>query len=316
MRHFPLWLAASVLALAAEPSAFRAGNLSSSDPYGLTQTEKEIHQNRQSIERLEKRLFALEQKVDSMSSLLEGVVATTRANSEAIRDLTRTSQQIQESQKRQQEGDLKAKEEADALHQRQGALEKQVNEALSAQAANQKKLADSLAALQKAMTGTVGKESFDKTVKQLVAEIELNRQAIVALGGKTVAPKSEGFEKAPPETLLNQAKTMIENREYEGAHARLAHLLNLKYKVPETTFYLGTLHYFQNENDKAIAAFKQSAQADDQARYMPILLYYTAIALERQKNNAEARRFHETLIRLYPDHEVSAGAKKRLEKLP
>ncbi|MGE4295764.1 MAG: tetratricopeptide repeat protein [Campylobacterales bacterium] len=310
-------MAAGAFALAAEPSAFRAGNLSSSEPYGLTETEKEIHENRQAIERLEKRLFSLEQKTDTAASLLEGVIATTRANSEAIRNLTRTLQQIEAVQKRQMEGDQKAKMELDALHLRQEALEKQVNEALNAQAENQKKLADSLAALQKAVGAGVSREGFDKTVKQLVAEIEANRRAIAQLGGKAAPePKVESFSNIPPETLLGQAKTMIEAKEYDGAHARLAHLLSTKYKAAETTFYLGTLYYFQGENDKAIAAFKQSAQLDDQARYMPVLLYYTAIVLERQKNNAEARRFYETLLRLYPEHDVATGAKRRLEKLP
>ena len=317
MRFISLWAAASVLALAAEPSAFGAGNLSSDEPYGLTQTEKEIHQNRQLLERLEKRLFSLEQKVDATASLLEGVGATTRANSEAVRNLTRLTAEIQTEQKAQQEGALKDKEKLDALHVRQGELEKQVNEALLKQSANQKKLAESISALQKSLEQTVDKGEFSKTIGQVVAEIEANRKAIAQLGGKAVPSAQEAaFDKTAPETLFNEARTLIEKRQYDQASARLSYLLKKKYKEAETAFYLGSVYYFQGENDQAIAAFKQSAQIDDQARHMPVLLYYTAITLERQNNSAEARRFYETLLRLYPDHDVAGGAKKRLEKLP
>ncbi|MDR2151739.1 MAG: tetratricopeptide repeat protein [Helicobacteraceae bacterium] len=281
-------LTAGVL-LAAEPSAFRAGNVNSAEPYGLTDSEKSIRANKQTIERLEKRIFALEQQIDKLTELVEGMSAVNKANSEAFAALKRDSSKYEEQSQLIVDSEAKNKKQLDALVTRQDALEKQVNKSLSDQAKNQEKLA-------KALENTVTKTQLEKAIR--------------ALGGV-----SGEFEGQQPETLLSEARKLIDSREYDAAYNRLSYLLGKQYKPAETSFYLGTVYYFQENNEKALEAFKASANADGKAKYMPVLLYYSGICHERLKNNADARKFYETLIKLYPEHNTIEGAKKRLDKL-
>ncbi|MDR2638677.1 MAG: tetratricopeptide repeat protein [Helicobacteraceae bacterium] len=275
--------------LAAEPSAFRAGNVNSSEPYGLTESEKTIRANKQTIDRLEKRVLALEQQIDKLSELAEGLSAINKANAEAVATLKRDSERYDEQTKQITSGEAANKKQLDALSVRQDTLEKQVNKSLGDQAKNQEKLA--------------------KALENAVTKAQLER-AIRALGGVSE------FEGSQPETLLSEAKKQIDAREYDAAYNRLSYLIGKQYKIAETSFHLGVVYYFQENNEKALEAFKTSASADGKANYMPVLLYYSGICHERLKNNADARRFYETLIKLYPSHATIEGAKKRLDKLP
>ncbi|MDR0664630.1 MAG: tetratricopeptide repeat protein [Helicobacteraceae bacterium] len=289
MRRTIAFILTASVALAAEPSAFRAGNANSATPYGLTENEKTIRANRQTIERLEKRVLTLEQQVDKLSELVEGMSAINKANAEAFATLRRDSKTYEEQVKFAVDSEAKNKKQLDALSSRQDSLEKQVNKSLSDQAKNQEKLA-------KALENTVTKSQLEKTVR--------------ALGGVSE------FEGQQPEAVLSEARKQIDAREYDAAYNRLSYLLGKQYKSAETSFYLGTVYYFQENNEKALEAFKASAGADNKAKYMPVLLYYSGICHERLKNNADARKFYETLIKLYPDHNTIEGAKKRLDKLP
>ncbi|GHV01220.1 hypothetical protein AGMMS49521_0950 [Campylobacterota bacterium] len=308
MRLVLTFILAVGVALAAEPSAFRAGSLSTNDPYGLSESEQAIRANQKSITSLEKRVFAVEQQLDKLNDLLEGLSSATRSNGEAINAIKQSLAKTDEAIKQLTELDEKNKAELAAINARQDKLEKQVNTTLSAQAENQKKLTEAIAA-------TVTKAQFDKTIKQLSAEVDTNRKALQATGAIAAAPENP-FDKAQPDALLNEAKKQIGARDYDNATARLLYLIDKKHKVAESTYHLGTIYYFKEQSDKAIAAFKQSASLDESATHMPVLLFYTAISHERLKRNAEARKFYETLISLYPDHSVVESAKKRLAKLP
>jgi TolA-binding protein len=283
-----VFLAAGVL-LAAEPSAFRAGGVNSAEPYGLTETEKTVRANKQTIDKLEKRVSALEQQVDRLTELVEGMTATNRANSEALANMKRDQEKSGDLSKQILESESKNKKQLDALQTRQETLEKQVNKALSDQAKNQEKLA-------KALDNSVTKSQLEKAIR--------------TLGGVSE------FEGEQPEAVLSEARKQIDARNYDAAYDRLSYLLGKGYKTAETSFYLGTVYYFQENNERALEAFKVSANADDKAKYMPVLLYYSGICNERLKNNADARKFYDALIKLYPDHNTIDGAKKRLDKLP
>ena len=301
MRPLLVILAAAGVLLAAEPSAFRAGNLNSNEPYGLNESEKAIRANQNSISALQKRVFELEQQVNQLSTIVEGLTASSRANGETLNTLRRSVTEMQESAKILGESEGKNKVQLDSLHTRQDPLETQVNTALKQQADNQKKLSQSI---------TTTNDQFANTTKQLAVEIETNRKGLQQLG---VNPNS--LDGIPYDTMLNEVKKLIETKEYDSALARIRYLLSKQYKIPEVTFYLGTVHYFLDENDKALAAFQVSAKGDENAKYMPVLLYYSGVISERTKNIAKAKQFYQTVVTKYPDHSTADGAKKRLDRL-
>jgi TolA-binding protein len=290
-----------VVPAAEQPSAFKGGDAS-----GLTESERAIRANQRSITSLEKRVFALEQKLEKISTVSDGLAASVRSNAETLNSIKQSLARIEERIKMLNESDVKNLTELSALGKRQGALEKQVNNALSAQSKNQEKLAQSIA-------NAITKERFDRTIGQITEELDLSRNALKSLGVDALAVKYDSTE---PETLLAESIKMIETKNYDGARSRLAYLAEKKYKPAETAFRLGSIYYFQEDNERAIGLFKESAQQDEEAYYMPILLYYSGICHERQKSYADAKRFYETLIQLFPEDKITENAKKRLAKLP
>ena len=101
--------------------------------------------------------------------------------------------------------------------------------------------------------------------------------------------------------------TRLENIEYLAK--------NRKYKVAETYYILGEIYYQTNQYTKGIAAFKESIKIDDKASYVPTLLFHTAIAFQKINKLKKAGSFYQTLITLYPKHQLSKYARQRLAKL-
>lgn len=55
-----------------EPSVYGAGDINSATPYGLTQTEETVLDNKKTIQMLNNRLRELQRKMDGLSSIIEG----------------------------------------------------------------------------------------------------------------------------------------------------------------------------------------------------------------------------------------------------
>ncbi|MDR0746723.1 MAG: tetratricopeptide repeat protein [Helicobacteraceae bacterium] len=272
----------------------------------MTESERAIRANQRSITSLEKRVFALEQKLERITTVNEGLTASLRSNAETLNSIKQSLARIEERMKVLNESDVKNLTELSALGKRQGALEKQVNSALSTQSKNQEKLAQSIA-------NAITKERFDKAISQITEELDLSRSAFKSLGVDALAAK---YDSSEPEALLAESIKMIETKNYDGAKSRLAYLVDKKYKPAEVAFRIGSIYYFQEDNERALGLFKDSAQQDDEAYYMPILLFYSGICHERQKGYADAKRFYETLIQLFPEDKIAESAKKRMAKLP
>lgn len=327
MLRFLLALVATVYAVAAEPSVFKAGNIDSKDPYGLSDQEKAIHKNLQSIKSIEKDLFTINQNIDRLTKTVDGLNETVRSNSEAIRALTLKIEAINSQLAKQDERDKKQDGEIEQLFKKDAEFEKQANDAFAKQNQNHKKLSDSIVAIQKHLENSVGKQDYESVIAQLTAEIEANRKAILELGGKIekkeAKEKKSSKDKAGTKTetkvensdeILKRTKQLIESQKYSDARKNALILIERKEHLAEAHFYLGSTYYFQNQNQKAIAEFKESTRIDENAKHMPILLFYTAIAFERDKNSVEAKKFYEAVVRLYPDHYIADSAKSRLEK--
>ncbi len=55
-----------------EPSVYGAGDINSASPYGLTQTEKAILDNKKNMQRLFNKLNEQQRKIDGLTSIIEG----------------------------------------------------------------------------------------------------------------------------------------------------------------------------------------------------------------------------------------------------
>ena len=62
-----------LLSCANEPSAYGAGNINSSQPYGLTETERSVLDNRRQIQLLKNIVVEQQSKIDGLTSIVEGL---------------------------------------------------------------------------------------------------------------------------------------------------------------------------------------------------------------------------------------------------
>ena len=65
-------IGAASLLYAYEPSVYGAGNIDSASPYGLTQTEQTILENKKTIQTLYNKMTELQRKMDGLTTIIEG----------------------------------------------------------------------------------------------------------------------------------------------------------------------------------------------------------------------------------------------------
>jgi TolA-binding protein len=58
---------------ATEPSVYGAGNLDSAEPYGLTETERSVLENRRAIQNLKNMVSAQQNRIDGLTTIIEGL---------------------------------------------------------------------------------------------------------------------------------------------------------------------------------------------------------------------------------------------------
>ena len=72
---------------ASEPSVFSAGDLESSKPYGLTDDEKRIVENKNEIKNLKREVFVLKNDIQILKESIEGLKSVISSYSDAIGEL-------------------------------------------------------------------------------------------------------------------------------------------------------------------------------------------------------------------------------------
>jgi TolA-binding protein len=95
----------------------------------------------------------------------------------------------------------------------------------------------------------------------------------------------------------------------------LESLIKENYRPAECNFYIGEIWFHRKKYNNAIGYFKTSMTLYDQANYIPLLLFHSAVSFEKLEDIDNAINFYETLIDVYPDKEESKYAKKNLLKL-
>jgi len=109
----------------------------------------------------------------------------------------------------------------------------------------------------------------------------------------------------------------MKEKDFSEAKARAHYLIDERPGDEEARawYYLGESAYQQGKYEEAVDAFNQSGALDKGASHMPVLLYHSGVAYQKLGKKKQAADFFQTLRGLYPDHELSKWAKKRLEKL-
>ncbi len=281
----------SFYASASEPSVFGAGDLNNPNPYGLTNEEKLILENKKEIQQVMQKHNAQNAKVetvaerlDGMQTLLEGITQTTNEHAMVLQRLNEgasegnTTQGIEE-------------------------LRKQV-EANTENIAQFKALLAELSHVVDTINGDyVGKEQFAALIKQLKVTVPASSPSRVS------ATSMDG------PALEKEANRLFSQQKYAEAQGYFEQMIQKKHKVAEAYYMIGETYFERKGFKSAVANYKESAARNEKAFYMPTLLLHSGISMEKAGDGAAASAFYQATISKYPGSGAAKEAQERLSKL-
>jgi len=312
---FTLLLVTSLFAK--EPSAFLAGDLSQEVPYGLTKNEQLIHEQKTSIASLKKqqrkisaRLEQMEQSVDGMRSLYEGVSEQGRNTKNSI------SSMLNELQSQIALGS-QVDEKTKVLQKRVETLK----QSLELYAGEQNSQIEQLKTLMRQMSGMIDSinSSYVETSRFNTLENDFNDfKILVSKELRSIAESVQEPEDLSSQdnfALFEKAVKLRKDKDYRRAIKYYEHLIKNHFKPAASNFYIGESYYALKEYSNAIGYFKASAKRYDKASYMPTLLLHTAYSFHKIKDSKNAKLFYNALIAQFSTTSEAKEAKKLIKKL-
>jgi TolA-binding protein len=286
-----------VLLLSAEPSAFGAGDLSASNPYGLTNSEKVLLATEKKLKTVAQKsntqanqLDSLRERIDGLQSIIESLGRKTHENQINLHNLqnstTASFENINEYQKRL-------------------ALSIQENkEAIDEVKTITSKLHESLEALRLDYVTRADYNTLVKDVNsfKLLVASELKKKS-------TQRAKKSSITSA---ALYNRAKSRFNKKLYTAAISDYQELIKRKYKPAYSHYMIGEMYYKRKDYAKAISYFKKSASLYSKASYMPKLMLHTAISMLKTGDKKHANAFFDAIVVKYPNSKEARKAKEYL----
>jgi TolA-binding protein len=310
---------AAVFLLGAEPSAFKAGDLDAPNPYGLTNSEKKIVEQNKNIQNISTKLFDTAQSQVELRNEIDGIKSLVVGHSEKIKHFERKIDS-------DDNGSVKT-------------LEKKLDENLKLQNENYDKIMNTLSAIAALLDNTretyVSKEQLKailgKTYKELpskkqkatvptteakednktekaTAKEQIEPIAKAQTSDKPAANSDDTFKKAQQQyrdNKLKEAKNSFETLQKNDS----------EYKKALVAFYVGEIDYKNGDYKTALEQYQKSIEADEKASYVPIILFHTAVSLEKLNDKEAAKKIFNSLITNYPKHYLIPSAKKRVAEI-
>lgn len=293
MRFFvPASLLLSIVASAAEPSAFGAGDLNTPNPYGLTHEEKLILENKKEIQSVIQKNNAQNAKVETVTERLDGMQGIIEGLSQKSNENTLTLRNLNEKY---------AVESNTSLNLEQ--LGKQVA-ANTENIAQFKTLLEELSRMVDGINTTyVTKDQFTALIKQLKVNIPST---------PTVSAPSEKMDNV---SIEQQANKLFSQKKYPEAQIYFEKMVQKKYKLSESLFMIGETLFERQSYKEAVSYYKDSASRNEKALFMPTLLLHSGISMEKTGDNATAKAFYQATVSKYAGSGAAKEAQEHLSKL-
>lgn len=292
---------------------FGAGNLKSSEPYGLTQTEEVIVTNKKIVAKNEKKLKKttselqdLSQRVDGIDSLLEGesvklnkVYISLNKQKDNLKLFTQTSTtNINKNSEIIANMQKKFDEELKIVKHQIEQNEKNIK--------TLKNSFDKIVVLVNDINSNyVTKKEFNKLISLLD-----KKQVQVK---KSTKPSTNKVSNKSSKELLEEAKAFFKRDYFTNAKPIFQELVGKNYRPAESNFYLGEIEYYRKNYKNALHYFKTSMTLYDKAEYLPKLLLHSAIAFEKLGDNENAQNFYSTITDIYPSSDEAKEASKKIK---
>lgn len=302
------FLVLSTCLLADEPSVFGAGDLTSSSPYGLTQTEKFIVKNRDTIKVVKETtdtnsndIEVLKNKLMGFESIVEGLSQKSQKNKLSFNSWLSTYDMNNAAMKADY---LKAIAESEAKQADINTAFQEDLQKLTTVITELSHVIDTLNA------NYVSKEELNKVVNDVNDFKDLLFKELKKVNKPVVDPLS----KMKNADIEAKARELYRKKYYTKAIEYYEYLIQKNYKPARSHYMIGEMYYYRKNYKKAIGYFKESATRYSKANYMPTLMLHSALSMRRSGDKKNGEKFLEALVVKYPDSKAAKIAKEELVK--
>lgn len=275
MRYFLIILALFFTLEAREVSSFGAGSLDSDNPYGLSESEKIIFENKKQIRVQNRQISDLTEKLDGMRSVVESMSSK----------IGKTGQKLNELNTQTNNDDLED-------------FRADIEELKRVQSENYEKINAVLKKLSSMIDEIDGSYVTKDELKSLSVKkkpTNQNRPAKLSSGDK-----------------LKKAVALYRKKYYTKAFPIFVELAERSYKPATTNYYLGEISYYKKRYSDAIVYYKKSVGYYDKASFMPTLLLHTGISFHKLDDDENKEKFLQALLSSYPNSNEAKIAEKYL----
>ena len=294
---------------AAETSVFGAGNLDSTAPYGLTETEKHIVKNRDTLKDIESssrlqnnKVLSIEERIDGLQSIIDGMNQKNHTSTLSVKKIEAMFAQrveLYNQDKEQIQSEL-------AL----------LKETTTANIENNKKLKLVLTEFSQLIdtinSNYVSKSEYNALVKDINGFKKLISTEIRSVNRSIEDSDSSSISNPD---LANRAYRRFKASEYSKAIQDYEVLIKNKYKPARGHYMVAESYYYLKNYSQALAYFKESAARYDKADYMPTLMLHSAMCMKYAGDKDNAETFLSAVISDYPATSQAISAQKELDKL-
>jgi len=278
--------------LYADIDPFKAGDLNSPSPYGLTPTEKAILKNKKEIKKntlliksLQKKLQKLKSKVTQKFIEYDDTISELQTKYAGLNSLL---------------------QEVDTIKSKMDKLNKKLKDInLTILNSKIKALEEENQRLKKAFEEYV--KIQNQNLKTLNSSIETILKELKELKSKKPLNVKEAMKKAKAYFFgnqLNKAKELF------------LYTLENGYLPATSSYYLGEIAFKQKNYKEAIFYYKKSITLyPKKTSFTAKLLYHTGISFLKLNQKEKAKLTFQKLINDFPNSKFAKLAKKKLEKL-
>lgn len=284
---------------AAEPSAFGAGDLTSSNPYGLTSNEKVILDTKEKLHKVAVKSNNQANKLDSLRERIDGLQSI-------IESLSRKAHNNKINLQKQQEVNLQKANSNSEYEQRLGELIQKNESSLTQQ---QTLISEISLIVDEINAKYVSKDEFNSLVKDVN-----DFKTLVAKELKKSSTKAKSTTKTKSSAqIAKEAKAYFDKQYYTKAIKNYEYLISKNYKPAYAHYMIGEMNYRRKNYSNAISYFKKSSALYSKASYMPKLMLHTALSMENTEDSKHTKAFFKAIVSKYPNSAEAKEAKLYLQ---
>jgi len=293
-----LTLTSPIFLLAAEPSAFGAGDLTSPEPYGLTSNEQVILETKKKLTQVAQKSSSQASQLDSLRERIDGLQSIVESLSRKSHNNKITVQKL--------------KEDTEQAFVNSNEYQTRVSESVTQNTQDIETLKVAISEMSKLLDDInahyVSKSEFNALVDDVNKFKSLMAQELKSKK-RSSNKKSSKISSAE---LYNLAKKNYDKKYYTKAIANYEELIRRKYKPAYAHYMIGEMNYKRKNYAKAISYFKKSSQLYSKAKYMPTLMLHSAISMDKTGDHSHAKAFYKAIIAKYPNSKEAEIAKEKL----